>query len=418
MKVLIIGSGGREHAIAWKLSKEDDIEKIYVSPGNGGTALENKCENISLNSNKDLIEFAKKEKIDFTIVGPEEPLINGIVDDFKSKGLKIFGPDKKGAALEGSKAYAKEFMEKYEIKTAKYKTFINLKEGLKYLEETEYPIVIKADGIAAGKGVIICRDKESGKDTLRDFMEKDIFKGAGKKVVIEEFLEGVEASILTVTDGKTIIPFISAKDHKQVYDGDRGPNTGGMGVICPNPYVTEEVMKEFKEKIMNPTLKGLKIENINFIGNIFFGIMITKKGVYLLEYNVRMGDPETEAILPLMRTNLSTIIINSLEENLENITIEWEKEASINVMLCSEGYPKSYKKGKIIEINPIDTGKIFISGAILKDNKLITSGGRVLSLTVKNKNFNYAREECYENINNIKFNGVYFRKDIGKKVNN
>lgn len=418
MKVLIIGSGGREHAIAWKLSKEDDIEKIYVSPGNGGTALENKCENISLNSNKDLIEFAKKEKIDFTIVGPEEPLINGIVDDFKSKGLKIFGPDKKGAALEGSKAYAKEFMEKYEIKTAKYKTFINLKEGLKYLEETEYPIVIKADGIAAGKGVIICRDKESGKDTLRDFMEKDIFKGAGKKVVIEEFLEGVEASILTVTDGKTIIPFISAKDHKQVYDGDRGPNTGGMGVICPNPYVTEEVMKEFKEKIMNPTLKGLKIENINFIGNIFFGIMITKKGVYLLEYNVRMGDPETEAILPLMRTNLSTIIINSLEENLENITIEWEKEASINVMLCSEGYPKSYKKGKIIEINPIDTGKIFISGAILKDNKLITSGGRVLSLTVKNKNFNYAREECYENINKIKFNGVYFRKDIGKKVNN
>lgn len=418
MKVLIIGSGGREHAIAWKLSKEDDIEKIYVSPGNGGTALENKCENISLNTNKDLIEFAKKEKIDFTIVGPEEPLINGIVDDFKSKGLKIFGPDKKGAALEGSKAYAKEFMEKYEIKTAKYKTFINLKEGLKYLEETEYPIVIKADGIAAGKGVIICRDKESGKDTLRDFMEKDIFKGAGKKVVIEEFLEGVEASILTVTDGKTIIPFISAKDHKQVYDGDRGPNTGGMGVICPNPYVTEEVMKEFKEKIMNPTLKGLKIENINFIGNIFFGIMITKKGVYLLEYNVRMGDPETEAILPLMRTNLSTIIINSLEENLENITIEWEKEASINVMLCSEGYPKSYKKGKIIEINPIDTGKIFISGAILKDNKLITSGGRVLSLTVKNKNFNYAREECYENINKIKFNGVYFRKDIGKKVNN
>ncbi|SHE77916.1 phosphoribosylamine--glycine ligase [Clostridium fallax] len=418
MKVLIIGSGGREHAIAWKLSKEDDIEKIYVSPGNGGTALENKCENISLNSNKDLIEFAKKEKIDFTIVGPEEPLINGIVDDFKSKGLKIFGPDKKGAALEGSKAYAKEFMEKYEIKTAKYKTFINLKEGLKYLEETEYPIVIKADGIAAGKGVIICRDKESGKDTLRDFMEKDIFKGAGKKVVIEEFLEGVEASILTVTDGKTIIPFISAKDHKQVYDGDRGPNTGGMGVICPNPYVTEEVMKEFKEKIMNPTLKGLKIENINFIGNIFFGIMITKKGVYLLEYNVRMGDPETEAILPLMRTNLSTIIINSLEENLENITIEWEKEASINVMLCSEGYPKSYKKGKIIEINPIDTGKIFISGAILKDNKLVTSGGRVLSLTVKNKNFNYAREECYENINKIKFNGVYFRKDIGKKVNN
>ena len=278
MNLLLIGSGGREHAIAWKLAKSNKVSKIYVAPGNGGTAFENKCENVNITDIDELVKFAKEKNIYLTVVGPEDPLTKGITDKFKEAGLRIFGPDKNGAQLEGSKSFSKEFMKKYGVKTAEYEVFTEAPKALKYLEKCSYPVVIKADGLAAGKGVSICSTKEEAKDAINDFMVNDIFKGAGQKVVVEEFLDGVEASILSICDGHTIIPFVSAKDHKQIYDGGKGPNTGGMGVLAPNPYVTDEVLKDFEENIMKNTLKGIQEEGFDFKGIIFFGLMITKKG--------------------------------------------------------------------------------------------------------------------------------------------
>lgn len=300
MKLLLIGAGGREHAIAWKLAKNEKVEKIYVAPGNGGTALENKCENINITDLDELVRFAKEKDIYLTVVGPEEPLINGIVDKFKKASLKIFGPEQKAAMLEGSKSFSKEFMQKYGVKTAGYKEFYDHLKALEYLNQSEYPLVVKADGLAAGKGVSICFTKKEAEDAIYSFMVDDIFNGAGKKIIIEDFLEGIEASIISIVDGNTIVPFISAKDHKQIFDGGKGPNTGGMGVIAPNPFVTEEVLKDFNDNILIPTLTGIKEERFDYRGIIFFGIMITKKGVELLEYNVRMGDPETQSLLSLM----------------------------------------------------------------------------------------------------------------------
>ncbi|MEG2108958.1 MAG: phosphoribosylamine--glycine ligase, partial [Clostridium sp.] len=302
MRILLIGSGGREHAIAWKLSKSDKVSKIYVAPGNGGTAIEKNCENVNITDIEEILSFAKSRNVDLTIVGPEEPLIKGIVNRFKEEGLKIFGPDKAGAELEGSKSFSKDFMKKYGVATAEYEVFYEADKAKEYLNRCKYPIVIKADGLAAGKGVVICDNVKDALDNIDLFMVNDIFNGAGKKVVIEEFLEGVEASILSITDGHTIIPFISAKDHKQIFDDNKGPNTGGMGVVAPNPYVTDEVLKEFEDNIMKRTLDGIKEEGFDFKGIIFFGIMITDSGVKLLEYNVRMGDPETQSVLALMET--------------------------------------------------------------------------------------------------------------------
>ena len=273
MKILLIGNGGREHAIAWKLSQSPLIDTIYCAPGNGGTEIENKCININLTKNEELLKFSIDTNIDITFVGPEVPLVKGIVDDFKNHGLKIFGPDKAGAMLEGSKAYSKEFMKKYGVKTADYENFIDMHKAIEYLKKAKYPLVIKADGLAAGKGVVICLNFQEAKITLSAFMEEDIFKGAGKKVVIEEYLEGKEASLLCITDGEVIIPFLSAKDHKRIFDGDSGPNTGGMGAIAPNPYCDDATLKEIEEHIIKPTLKGLKEEKIDFVGIIFLGVM-------------------------------------------------------------------------------------------------------------------------------------------------
>ncbi|WP_027632968.1 phosphoribosylamine--glycine ligase [Clostridium hydrogeniformans] len=414
MNILVIGGGGREHAIAWKLSKDPKVSKIYVSPGNGGTALEEKCENIDITSIDELIIFAKKNNIEYTVVGPEEPLTKGIVDRFRENNLKIFGPSEKGALLEGSKAYAKEFMKKYKVRTAHYETFTSLEKAMDYLKSCEYPVVIKADGLAQGKGVVICKTKEEGETTLLDFMEKDIFNGGGKTVVIEEFLQGVEASILSVTDGDIIIPFISAKDHKQIFNGNNGPNTGGMGVVAPNPYVTEEVLKDFTENIMNPTLKGINEEGLDFIGVIFFGIMITEKGVYLLEYNVRMGDPETQGVITLMESSFNDLIESALSKNLKNFTIEWSNKYSCCVMMVSKGYPLKYEKNKEISIKDSYKGKMFISGAQLIGNNLMTSGGRVLSMVTTSETLDKAIIECYKDIENISFQGSYYRTDIGK----
>ncbi|MBS5969392.1 MAG: phosphoribosylamine--glycine ligase [Clostridium perfringens] len=413
MKILLVGSGGREHALAWKLGKSPKVEKIYVAPGNGGTANENKCENIELTKICDLLNFAKNNNIDLTVVGPEEPLINGIVDAFKGEGLKIFGPDKAGAMLEGSKSFSKDFMKKYGVKTACYEVFYDYEEAKNYLENCKYPRVIKADGLAAGKGVVICENRDEAIETLNLFMIEDVFKGAGKKIVVEEFLQGVEASILSVTDGKVIVPFLSAKDHKQIFDGNKGKNTGGMGVVSPNKYVTEEVLADFYENILDKTLIGIREEGFDFKGVIFFGIMITEEGAKLLEYNVRMGDPETQSVLSLMESDLVDIILNALDEKLNETTVKWNEGYCVNVVLASKGYPEAYEKGYEISIDESFKGEYFIAGAKKEDDALVTSGGRVLSVVGKGKTLEEAKENAYKNIEKVNFEGMYFRKDIG-----
>ncbi|WP_426349862.1 phosphoribosylamine--glycine ligase [Alloiococcus sp. CFN-8] len=414
MKLLIVGSGGREHALAWKAAQNPRVQKIFCAPGNGGTALENKCINVNITAIEELAAFAKDNEISLTIVGPEEPLTKGIVDYFKKEGLRCFGPSKKASALEGSKVYSKAFMKKYGVKTAEYQSFRDAEEAKAYLKGCSLPIVIKADGLAAGKGVYICDTLEEAEKAIEEIMVLDIFNGAGGEVVIEEFLQGVEASILSITDGKTIIPFISAKDHKQLYTGGKGPNTGGMGVIAPNPYVTNEVMEAFNKDVLLPTLKGIQEENLDYIGIIFFGIMITSKGVYLLEYNVRLGDPETEAVLPLMDTDLIDLIDAALEGRLSDFNIRWKKECACSVVAASGGYPGSYKKGYPMEIDDNPSEKVFIAGASLNEGKLITSGGRVLCATALGATMGEANSKAYEAMRKISFKDMYYREDIGK----
>lgn len=413
MKILLVGSGGRESAIAFKIAQNKKVSKIYVAPGNGGTALYEKCENINIIDIDELLVFAKKNNIDLTIVGPEEPLTKGIVDKFRSEGLRIFGPDKRSAELEGSKSFSKDFMKKYGVSTAEYEVFYDVEKAKKYLKNCNYPIVIKADGLAAGKGVVICENLNTALETIDLFMVQDMFKGAGKKIVIEEFLVGVEASILSITDGKTIIPFLSAKDHKQIFDGNKGPNTGGMGVVCPNPYVTDEILKDFYNNIMNKTLVGIREEGMDFKGIIFFGIMITEKGVKLLEYNVRMGDPETQSVLTLMKTDLLDLIEKALDENLGDAKVEWESGYCVNVVLVSKGYPDKACTGYEIEIGDAELNNVFIAGAKLEDGKLINTGGRVLSVVGKGKTLEEAREEAYNIREKVNFEGAYCRRDIG-----
>jgi phosphoribosylamine---glycine ligase len=414
MKVLVIGSGGREHAIAWKLSQSPLVDKIYCAPGNGGTALENKCGNINITKNEELLRFAKENNIEVTIVGPEGPLVEGIADIFKEAGIKVFGPSKQAAALEGSKAFSKDFMKKYGIKTAAYEVFENVSDSINYLESCSYPIVIKADGLAAGKGVAICQSFEEARLCIDSFMVKDVFKGAGQKVVIEEFLEGIEASILAVTDGTTMIPLLSAKDHKTIYEDNKGPNTGGMGAISPNPYCNKEVFESFKVDIMYPTLKGIWEEDMDYVGVVFFGIMITKKGVYLLEYNVRLGDPETQAVLPLMESDFMELVLKALNKNLHNCNISWKNKHSCCVVAASGGYPDKYDTGFSIEGVCNAADKVFIAGAKLQENELLTTGGRVLTVTSLGDTLEEARAKSYSEIEKISFKRMYNRKDIGK----
>lgn len=413
MNILIVGSGGREHAIAWKVAQNNSVKKVYCAPGNGGTAVEEKCENINIENINSLAAFAKENNIELTIVGPEVPLMEGIVDKFKALGLKIFGPSADAALLEGSKAYAKAFMKKYNVKTAAYEVFEDKNEALKFLKACEYPIVIKADGLAAGKGVVICEDYEQAENTVIEFMVKDIFKGSGKKLVIEEFLEGPEASILSITDGETIIPFVSAKDHKQIYDGGKGPNTGGMGAICPNPYCTEEILEAFKKDVMEPTLKGLKEEGLDFAGIIFFGIMITKKGPYLLEYNMRFGDPETQAVLPLMNSDLVELIYASIDKKLSQFELRWNNGASCCVVAASQGYPGKYNTD--LEITGMSkANRVFAAGVKYEDGVLKTNGGRVLCTEALGDTVDEAIDKAYKDLKNISFEGIYYRNDIGK----
>ena len=391
MKVLIVGAGGREHAIAWKISQNEKVEKIFIAPGNAGAELLEKAENVNLSNNiEEYVKFAKNNKIDLTFVGSEELLVAGIVDEFRKNGLKIFGPDKKAAILEGSKAFSKDFMKKYGIKTAVYEIFDNAEKAKEFLNNwRDFPVVVKASGLAAGKGVIIAQNHDEAIKAVEDIMVDEKFGSAGNQVVIEEFLDGVEASILL--------------------------NTGGMGVISPNPYVTDEVFESFKNDIMNPTLKGIQAEGMDFEGVIFFGLMITKKGVYLLEYNMRLGDPETQAVLPLLKNDLLELVEYSFDKKLSELKVSWKPLHSCCVVGAAKGYPESYKKGDVIIgiENTSDDELVFIAGAKFEDGKFKTNGGRVLNAVAFGKTLDEARKNAYKLLSKINFDGMYFRKDIG-----
>lgn len=421
MKILIIGAGGREHALAWKLSKNEKVEKIFIAPGNAGVKLLTKAENVIMEN--DIVKYAKfagENNIDLTVVGSEELLVAGIVDEFRKNGLKIFGPDKKAAVLEGSKAYSKEFMKKYGIRTAAYEIFEDAEKAKTFLNNWRgFPVVIKASGLAAGKGVIIAQSLEEAIKAVEDIMIDSKFGSAGKQIVIEEFLEGVEASILSFTDSKVIVPLLSAKDHKKIGENETGLNTGGMGVISPNPYVCDETLEQFKKDIMEPTLKGMKSEGMDFEGVIFFGLMITEKGVYLLEYNMRMGDPETQAVLPLMENDLLELIEKTFEKKLSEVKIRWKPLHSCCVVGSACGYPEKYRKGDIIHgisrFKESSENIIFIAGAKCEENgEFFTDGGRVINAVGLGNTLEEARERAYNIFNGVKFEQMYFRKDIGK----
>lgn len=411
MKLLIIGGGGREHALAWKLSQSKKVKQIFVSPGNAGTSLLKKCKNIKLINNDERLSFAIENDIDLTIVGPEQPLVEGIIDLFEQHKLKIFGPSKFAAQLEGSKIFAKKFMQKFKIATAKYQSFTNHLLARKYLNNIDFPIVIKADGLAAGKGVNICFDKRDAIKTIDEFMINDIFSGAGKKIIIEEFLQGVEASIICVTDGKCMIPLMSAKDYKTIYENNKGPNTGGMGAICPNPYVNDKVLNDFKTNIMNRTLDGIKKMKMNFKGFVFFGVMITSKGCKLLEYNVRMGDPECQSIMMMVNFDLVDLFLSTINKKLNSFKMRWNKGNAINVVSTSGGYPNKFETNKKINIK--NKPLIFYAGTKNENGNLLTSGGRVLSVVSHANNLKTAIKNVYKQIKNVSFDNMYYRKDIG-----
>lgn len=414
MKILIIGGGGREHAIAWKLNNEINVKKIYCAPGNAGISQIAECLNINDSDIEKLLQFAKQEQIDLTIVGPEVPLVKGIVDEFEKHGLKIFGPNKECSKLEGSKAYCKEFMIRHDIPTAKYKEYTNIDIAISEIDSFGYPLVIKADGLAAGKGVVIPQNREEAISTLKEMMSDKKFGSAGDKIVIEEFLVGVETSILAFVDNDTIIPMVSAKDHKKVYNNEQGPNTGGMGTFSPSEVYTDELAKEIEQTVLAKTLEGFKEDKLNYKGILFVGLMITEYGPKVLEYNVRFGDPETQSVLFRLETDLYKIIEAILENRLKDIEIKYKKEEAVCVMLTSGGYPEDYEKGKVISgLENLDKDiVVFHSATKALENNLVTNGGRVLGISAKGDNVEDAAKKVYENIKKINFEGMHYRTDI------
>ena len=416
MRILVVGGGGREHAICWKLSNESNVEKIYCAPSNAGISNVAECIDIQDSDIENLLKFAKENQIDLTIVGPEIPLVAGIVDAFEKEGLKIFGPNKECAQLEGSKAFSKDFMIRHNLPTAKYKEYTNLDEAITEIDSFGYPVVIKADGLAAGKGVVIPENREDAITTLKEMMSDKKFGKAGDKIVVEEFLNGIETSILAFVDNDTIVPMVSSKDHKKVFEGETGLNTGGMGTFSPSEIYTDELAKEVQEKILDKTLEGFKKDNLNYKGILFVGLMITEDGPKILEYNVRFGDPETQSVLFRLDTDLNKIIIAILENNLKDIEINYSKEEAICVMLTSGGYPESYEKGKVISgLENLDSDiVVFHSGTKFDNGNIVTNGGRVIGITAKGKTVKEAGEKVYENIKKINFEGMHYRKDIWK----
>lgn len=413
MKVLVIGGGGREHAIVHKLSQSSKVDKIYCAPGNAGIGLLAECVDIKVGDIEKLKEFAIKNYIDLTVVGPEMPLVQGIVDEFEKAGLRIFGPNKSAAAVEGSKYFTKQLLSKYNIPTGRFKAFDKYQEALNFLKETWYPVVMKADGLAQGKGVFIVKDFIEAKEALDLMMKKRIFGTSGDIVIIEEMLFGKEASVFAFTDGENILPMVSAMDYKKVYEGDKGPNTGGMGSIAPNPYLEEETLKEVMESVLKPMVKALQKEGIVYKGVLYAGLMLTNEGPKVLEFNARFGDPETQVVLPLLKTDLIDIMEATIEGKLDKIQLEWEDKKAVCAVAVSNGYPGEYQTGfEITGLEKVKEAFVYHAGTALKDGKITTSGGRVLAVTSIGDSYEEAREKVYREIEKISFEGMYYRKDI------
>ena len=415
MKILVVGGGGREHAIIKALKKSPQCGEIFVCPGNGGMAKDATLVNIGAKDIEDIRDFAVQENIDFAVVAPDDPLVMGAVDLLNEAGIKTFGPNQRAAIIEGSKAFSKELMKKYGIPTADYETFTDIVSALKYVENCNIPIVVKADGLALGKGVLICETREDAVEAVRSMMEDKAFGKSGEVVVIEEFLTGPEVSVLSFTDGKTLIPMVSSMDHKRAHDGDQGLNTGGMGTVAPNPYYTPEVAKECMEKIFLPTMKAMNEEGRTFKGCLYFGLMITPRGPKVIEYNCRVGDPETQVVLPLLESDLLDIMIKIYEGRLDEAEVKFADKHACCVVMASKGYPLQYEKG--FEITMPEDKNIYVAGAKLtEDGKLVTNGGRVLGVTETGDTLKEAIDKAYETVKSVHFDNAYYRKDIGKRA--
>jgi phosphoribosylamine--glycine ligase len=420
MKVLVIGSGGREHALVWKIIQSPKVSQVYCAPSNAGISKLAQCINIDADSIEKLVDFAQKEKIDLTVVGPELPLSKGIVNEFNKKGLRIFGPSKKATEIESSKVFSKYLMKKYNIPTANYEVFRNSEKAFNYIKQQTFPLVIKADGLAAGKGVFIIKNLVQARDALDALMEEKKFGEAGRQVVIEEFLEGEEISILAFCDGKTVIPMVSSQDHKRIFDNDQGPNTGGMGAYSPVPFYPDELEKRVLEEILKPTIKGLQSEGREYKGVLYAGLILTEEGPKVLEFNARFGDPETQVVLPRLKTDLIDILNAVIEGSLHKINIEWKNNSAVCVVVASGGYPGKYQKGKIISglerLGKMEDVIAFHAGTEFQDGKIVTSGGRVLGITAWDETISKAKEKAYEGVEEIYFEDMYYRKDIATKA--
>ena len=420
MKILIVGGGGREHAIAWKLAKSPKVEKMYCAPGNAGIAEVAECVNIGVMEFDKLVAFAKEKQIDLTVIGMDDPLVGGIVDAFEAEGLRVFGPRKNAAILEGSKAFSKDLMKKYQIPTAAYETFETAEAALEYLETAKYPIVLKADGLALGKGVLICNTREEAKEGVKTLMLDKQFGTAGDRIVVEEFMTGREVSVLSYVDGKTIKIMTSAQDHKRAKDGDQGLNTGGMGTFSPSPFYTEEVDRFCKEHIYQKTVDAMAAEGRTFKGIIFFGLMLTEDGPKVLEYNARFGDPETQVVLPRMKNDIVDVFEACIDGTLDQIDLQFEDNAAVCVVLASDGYPEHYEKGKKItflkNFASEDGYYAFHAGTKLTEDGLVTNGGRVLGITAKGATLKEARKNAYKATEWVTFDNKYMRNDIGKAI--
>lgn len=414
MKVLVVGGGGREHAIIKKLKESKKVSKIYALPGNGGIAADAECVDIGAKEIDRIADFAAKNDIDLAVVAPDDPLVLGAVDALKAKGIKTFGPDRRAAIIEGSKAFSKDLMKKYNIPTAAYETFSEAEEALRYVENCPVPVVVKADGLALGKGVIIAETREEAVNAVKTIMEDRIFGDSGSKVVIEEFLTGPEVSVLSFTDGKTIVPMVSSMDHKRALDGDKGLNTGGMGTVAPNPYYTPEIALQCMETIFRPTIDAMNKEGITFSGCLYFGLMLTEKGPKVIEYNCRFGDPETQVVLPLLESDLADIMLSIYEGKLDEAEVRFADKSAACVVMASEGYPSKYETG--FEITMPEDKNIYVAGAKLKDGRLVTAGGRVLGVTETAETLAEAIDKAYQTVKTISFENAYYRTDIGKRA--
>ena len=422
MKVLVVGSGGREHALVWKIAQSPMVKKVYCTPGNPGISEIAECVDIDAENIEGLYNFALKKKIDLTVVGPEDVLVAGIVDRFKDGHLNIFGPNKRASVIEGSKVYAKTIMKKYGIPTADFKVFDDLKYAKKHISTCDFPLVIKADGLAKGKGVFVCKTLEEADRHIDDIMKEKIFGYAGERIVIEGFLSGEEVSILAITDGKTIVPLSSVQDHKAVYEGDKGPNTGGMGAYSPVPFVTDDLQSSIEENILVPIVHALKKENRPYKGVIYAGLMITNAGPKVLEFNARFGDPETQVLLMRMKSDLVPLLLSTVKNNIEEVEIEWHDGVSVCVIMASKGYPDKYEKGLPVfgleAVKSLTNVQVFHAGTAIKDGKVVTNGGRVLGVTILERDLEKAQKNVYEAIKKLSFDGAYYRKDIGTKAIN